>query len=129
MKNRSRHVYCRGSNGAGPHHQATVRRYVDLLLLKQGRRVGVEIKRVDAPRRTRSMIVALNDLRLDALYVAYPGDRRYAIDERIEAVPVARLVRCRPRGQRQPDVLKGRVVVPDSFFDPLPDEELSAWGQ
>ena len=60
---------------------------LDLLLLKQGRRVGVEIKRVDAPRRTRSMIVAVNDLRLDALYVAYPGDRRYAIDERIEAVP------------------------------------------
>ena len=60
---------------------------LDLLLLKQGRRVGVEIKRVDAPCRTRSMIVALNDLRLDALYVAYPGDRRYTIDERIEAVP------------------------------------------
>ncbi len=41
--------------------------------------------------------------------------------------PVVRLVRCRPKVRRQPDTLKGRVVVPDSFFDPLPDEELSAW--
>lgn len=62
---------------------------LDLLLLTQGRRIGVEIKRVDAPRRSRSMIVAVNDLRLDALYVVYPGDKRYAIDERIAAVPAA----------------------------------------
>ena len=41
--------------------------------------------------------------------------------------PVARLVGCKPVTKRQPDVLKGRVVVPDSFFDPLPDEELAAW--
>ncbi len=60
---------------------------LDLLLLTQGRRVGVEIKRIDAPRRTRSMAVAVNDLRLDALYVVYPGDTRYAIDDRITAVP------------------------------------------
>ncbi len=60
---------------------------LDLLLLKQGRRVGVEIKRIDAPRRTRSMTIAVNDLRLEALYVVYPGSTRYAIDERITAVP------------------------------------------
>ena len=60
---------------------------LDLLLLNGGRRVGVEIKRVDAPRRTRSMVVALNDLRLDALYVVYPGEVPYAIDDRIIAVP------------------------------------------
>ena len=60
---------------------------LDLLLLIQGRRVGVEIKRVDAPRRTRSMAVVLDDLRLDALYVVYPGDVRYVIDDRIAAVP------------------------------------------
>ncbi len=41
--------------------------------------------------------------------------------------PVARLVSCKPRGKRQPDVLKGKVVIDDSFFDPLPEEELAAW--
>ena len=60
---------------------------LDLLLMTGGRRVGVEVKRVDAPRRTRSMAVALDDLRLDALYVVYPGDVRYVIDDRITALP------------------------------------------
>ena len=41
--------------------------------------------------------------------------------------PVARLVRCKPRGRRQPDVLKGKIFIDDSFFDPLPEEELRAW--
>ncbi|WP_419162511.1 type II toxin-antitoxin system Phd/YefM family antitoxin [Candidatus Palauibacter sp.] len=41
--------------------------------------------------------------------------------------PVARLVACQPRGWRQPDVLKGKIVIPDCFFDPLPEEELAAW--
>ncbi len=60
---------------------------LDLLLLTAGRRVGVEVKRVDAPRRTRSMVVARDDLRLDALYVVYPGEVRYVIDESITALP------------------------------------------
>ena len=41
--------------------------------------------------------------------------------------PVARLIACKARVQRRPDVLKGKIQVPDSFFDPLPDEELAAW--
>ena len=41
--------------------------------------------------------------------------------------PVARLVGCKPRSKRQADTLKGKVVIPDSFFDPLPEEELTAW--
>ncbi len=64
---------------------------LDLLLMHDGRRVGVEIKRADAPRLTPSMTTALRDLRLDRLYVVYPGKRRYPIAERIEAVPLAAL--------------------------------------
>ncbi len=41
--------------------------------------------------------------------------------------PVARLVACKVPVKRQPDVLKGQIVVPDTFFDPLPEEELAAW--
>ena len=41
--------------------------------------------------------------------------------------PVARLVACKPRGKRRPDVLKGKAVITDEFFDPLPEEELKAW--
>ena len=41
--------------------------------------------------------------------------------------PVARLVACKAPVKRQPDVLKGKIVVPDTFFDPLPEDELAAW--
>lgn len=41
--------------------------------------------------------------------------------------PVARLVSVQKRGKRQPDIFKGKIVLPDSFFDPLPEEELKAW--
>ncbi len=42
--------------------------------------------------------------------------------------PVARLVRYRLQGSRQFGSWKGRVLLDDGFFDPLPEEELSAWG-
>ena len=41
--------------------------------------------------------------------------------------PVARLVRFQKRGKRQFGSMKGRVRLDDSFFDPLPEEELAAW--
>ena len=41
--------------------------------------------------------------------------------------PVARLVPCAPNRKRQPDVLRGKITIPASFFDQLPDDELAAW--
>lgn len=41
--------------------------------------------------------------------------------------PVAKLVGCAPRSWRQPDVLKGKLVVSDDFFTPLPEAELVRW--
>ena len=41
--------------------------------------------------------------------------------------PVARLVSLRRRGKRQFGALAGTIEVGDSFFDPLPASELSAW--
>lgn len=65
---------------------------LDLLMFKDGRRVGVEFKRSDAPQLTPSMRIAMRDLELDALYVVYPGDRRYALAQRVEAVPLSAVV-------------------------------------
>jgi predicted AAA+ superfamily ATPase len=62
---------------------------LDLLMFKHGKRVGVEFKRADAPGLTPSMRIALSDLKLDALYVVYPGERRYRLAEKAEAVPLA----------------------------------------
>src|SRR5436190_22085636 len=65
---------------------------IDLLLFKHGRRVGVECKRMDAPTLTPSMRTAFNDLKLDRVIVAYPGERRYRLADRVEVVPLSQLV-------------------------------------
>jgi hypothetical protein len=64
---------------------------LDLLLFKDGRRVGVECKRVDAPRLTPSMRIALQDLALDHLVVVYPGARAYPLADRVDVLPLAAL--------------------------------------
>ena len=48
---------------------------LDLLLFKNGRRLGVEVKRMDAPALTPSMRIALQDLKLEQLGVLYPGPK------------------------------------------------------
>jgi len=64
---------------------------VDLLLRRGDRMLGVECKRADAPRATRSMRVALSELGLERIAVLYPGARRYPLADRIEAVPLSTL--------------------------------------
>ena len=64
---------------------------LDLLLFTGGRRVGVECKRMDAPRLTPSMRSALTDLALDHLIVLYPGERPYPLAERVTVLPLAYL--------------------------------------
>ncbi len=66
---------------------------LDLLLFKAGRRLGVEVKRADAPTLTPSMRIALHDLRLDHLTVLYPGTRCYTLAEHVDVVPLAALAK------------------------------------
>jgi uncharacterized protein len=68
---------------------------LDLLMFKDGRRVGVEFKRSDAPSLTPSMKIAMQDLELDALHVVYPGQRRYSLAPRIDAVPLSAVLPAR----------------------------------
>ncbi len=64
---------------------------LDLLMHVGSTRVGVECKWQDAPRVTASMHIALHDLKLDKLWVVYPGAKRFMLDERIEALPLVQL--------------------------------------
>ncbi len=64
---------------------------LDLLMIKDGEKIGVECKRVDAPRLTPSMQTAMNDLQLSTLLVIYPGTKRYALAENIRTVPLSSL--------------------------------------
>ena len=56
---------------------------LDLFLLHNGKRIGVEIKYSDGPSTTRSMRQALEDLSLDHLFVVYPGEEDYPLDKNI----------------------------------------------
>jgi hypothetical protein len=69
---------------------------LDLLLLKDGRRIGVECKRVDAPRLTPSMRLALEDLELDRLFVIYPGNLAYPIADKVMALPLVTIGNVEP---------------------------------
>jgi len=60
---------------------------LDLLLIKDGRMLGVECKRVDAPRLTPSMTIALEDLKLEQIAVIYPGKKAYSLTDKVRAVP------------------------------------------
>lgn len=68
---------------------------LDLLLFKKGRRIGIECKRADAPSLTPSMRTALADLRLDHLYVLYPGEKAYSLGKKVEVVPLAQFVKAK----------------------------------
>jgi hypothetical protein len=66
---------------------------IDLVLRRGNRLLGVECKRRDAPRVTASMRIAIEDLGLERLAVVYPGEKRYAMADRLEAVPLTSLAR------------------------------------
>jgi hypothetical protein len=65
---------------------------IDLLLFQGGQRIGVELKRSDAPTLTPSMRIALADLKLNELKVVYPGEYSYRLAPKVEVVPLRALV-------------------------------------
>lgn len=58
---------------------------LDLLVVKNGKRIGYEFKYADAPKITPSMKIACEDLKLDHLYVIYPGEIEFPLSEKITA--------------------------------------------
>jgi predicted AAA+ superfamily ATPase len=68
---------------------------IDLVIFKNARRIGIECKRMDAPVLTPSMRIALADLKLDELYVVYPGEKRYPLTGKVEVVPLSQMVNAK----------------------------------
>jgi len=54
--------------------------------------LGFEIKRTDAPRKSRSMEIAMRDLGLKKLIVLYPGTRSYELGDQVHAMPLGDVV-------------------------------------
>ena len=61
---------------------------LDLMVTAAGKRHGFEFKYTDAPGRNRSMHIAIEDLGLEHLNVVYPGNQKYAVDDKITVLPL-----------------------------------------
>ena len=61
---------------------------VDLFFKHKGKNIGIEFKYKDAPRTTKSMHQAIEDLELDHLYVIYPGTEPYDLTIKIKVIPL-----------------------------------------
>ncbi|KPK34353.1 MAG: hypothetical protein AMK70_07610 [Nitrospira bacterium SG8_35_1] len=66
---------------------------LDLLVMVAAKRYGFEFKYADAPGRSRSMHTAIQDLRLEHLWVIYPGHQEYPLDDKISVIPIDSLSR------------------------------------
>lgn len=71
-------------------------------MFRGGKRIGVEFKRSDAPRMTRSMGIAMHDLKLDELIVIYPGIRAYELAERVKTLPLTEIAAIRDASLQRP---------------------------
>jgi predicted AAA+ superfamily ATPase len=63
---------------------------LDLLVFKDGRRLGFEIKRTTAPRLTPSMRSAMDNLKLHGLVVLHAGEHVFPLAPGVEAWPFVR---------------------------------------
>lgn len=65
---------------------------IDLLIFKNGRRIGFEFKYTDTPKITPSMKLSLEYLKLDQVKVIFPGNIKFKLSEQIEAIGLESLV-------------------------------------
>ena len=83
LLNAERDAYFWGTHGGAE---------LDLLITRGGAKYGFEFKFTDAPATTKSMRVAMADLRLKRLFVVYPGTRRFELDDDLIALPLTSLL-------------------------------------
>lgn len=65
---------------------------LDLLVIKGGERWGYEFKFSEAPRVTKSMRIAMEDLKLDNITIITPGEKSYQLDDRIYVSSLKNLI-------------------------------------
>ena len=62
---------------------------IDLLFFHKGRRYGAEIKFTEKPRPTKSIRAAIQSLNLEHVWIIYPGEHTYPIDDTISVLPIS----------------------------------------
>lgn len=68
---------------------------LDLMVTLGGKRWGFEFKCSDTPALTKSMMIALEDLKLKKLWVVYPGKESYPLHDRVECIGLCDLEKAR----------------------------------
>lgn len=58
---------------------------LDLLVIKDGQRLGFEVKYTDSPQISTSLLTAQRDLRIDNITVVYPGEETFPLHKDIRA--------------------------------------------
>lgn len=64
---------------------------IDLMVHRKGRRYGFEFKCADAPKITKSMRIASEDINLAHIYVIYPGTKSYPLSDKITVLSIRNL--------------------------------------
>jgi len=65
---------------------------LDLMILKNGKKLGFEVKYSDVPKVTKSMINVIQDLGLNKLFLIYRGKRKIELQENIFALPADEII-------------------------------------
>ena len=92
----------------------------DLVWSSGASRIGVEIEYADAPRVTPSMRHAMEDCKLDSLFVVYPGSDEYALAENIRVVPALSMGAIIPR---LPGLSCGKGTIAEDFDALFPEPQ------
>lgn len=61
---------------------------VDLFWQEGGKNYGIEVKFTDTPRITRSLTISIYDLKLEKVWIIYPGDEIINFSEKVQAIPI-----------------------------------------
>ncbi|MDD5686904.1 MAG: ATP-binding protein [Elusimicrobia bacterium] len=62
---------------------------LDLFWQNKGKNWGIEFKYSDAPKITRSIHLAINDLNLSHLWIIYPGKQSYKLNTKVTVIPLS----------------------------------------
>ena len=65
---------------------------LDLLVMKNGKRLGFEIKYSETPKVTRSMHQIIEDLKLDMFFIVYQGKHQLSLEDKIQLLPVNNII-------------------------------------
>lgn len=65
---------------------------LDLVIIRGNTRIGFEFKRTSAPKMTRSISIALEDLGLSHVYIIYVGHHKYSLANKVTALGLSNVL-------------------------------------